>query len=52
VTTLANSDMPAGTYKVIWNGKDSNGQSVATGLYLYRLQAGSFTSVKKMLMLK
>jgi hypothetical protein len=44
--------MPAGTYKVIWNGKDSNGQSVATGLYLYRLQAGSFTSVKKMLMLK
>jgi formate-dependent nitrite reductase cytochrome c552 subunit len=52
VTTLANTDMPAGTYKVIWNGKDSNGQSVATGLYLYRLQAGSFTSVKKMLMLK
>jgi hypothetical protein len=52
VTTLANSDMPAGTYKVIWNGKDSNGLSVATGLYLYRLQAGSFTSVKKMLMLK
>ncbi len=52
VTTLANSDMPAGTYKVIWNGKDSKGQSVASGLYLYRLQAGSFTSVKKMLMLK
>jgi hypothetical protein len=52
VTTLANSDMPAGTYKVIWNGKDSNGLSVASGLYLYRLQAGSFTSVKKMLMLK
>jgi formate-dependent nitrite reductase cytochrome c552 subunit len=52
VSTLANSDMPAGTYKVIWNGKDANGASVASGLYLYRLQAGSFTSVKKMLMLK
>ena len=52
VTTLANNDMPAGTYKVVWNGKDSRGQSVASGLYLYRLQAGSFTAVKKMLMLK
>jgi len=52
VSTLANSDMPAGTYRVVWNGKDANGQSVASGLYLYRLQAGSFTSVKKMLMLK
>jgi formate-dependent nitrite reductase cytochrome c552 subunit len=52
VSTLANSDMAAGTYRVVWNGKDANGQSVASGLYLYRLQAGSFTSVKKMLMLK
>ena len=52
VTTLANTDMPAGTYRVVWNGKDARGQSVASGLYLYRLQAGSFTSVKKMLMLK
>ena len=52
VTTLANSDMAAGTYRVTWNGKDSNGQSVASGLYLYRLQAGSFSAVKKMLMLK
>jgi hypothetical protein len=52
VTTLANTDMPAGTYRVVWNGKDSNGLPVASGLYLYRLQAGSFTSVKKMLLLK
>jgi len=52
VSTLANGDMAAGTYRVTWNGKDTNGHSVASGLYLYRLQAGSFTSVKKMLMLK
>ena len=52
VSTLVNGDMPAGTWKVMWNGKDANGSSVASGIYLYRLQAGSFVSVKKMLLLK
>ena len=52
VTTLASGDMSAGTYSVTWNGKDANGQTVASGLYLYRIQAGSFTAVHKMLLLK
>jgi len=52
VTTLANGDMAAGTYNVTWNGKDANGLTVASGLYLYRIQAGSFTAVHKMLLLK
>ena len=37
---------------VEWDGLDNNGQRVSTGVYLYRMEAGSFSSVKKMVMLK
>jgi len=37
---------------VEWDGRDTRGQPLATGLYLYRVQAGTFTDVKKMILLK
>jgi flagellar hook assembly protein FlgD len=52
VSTLVNAEMSAGTWRVVWNGKDANGSPVATGMYIYRIQAGSFSMVKKMLMIK
>ena len=52
VTTLVNRDLPAGNYKIAWNGADQNGTSVTTGVYLYKLEAGSFTETKKMLLMK
>jgi len=41
-----------GRYEVEWNGRDGNGQQVASGLYLYRLQAGDQIAVQKMLFAK
>ena len=41
-----------GSYTVIWNGADASGKSVATGVYLYRFQAGDHLETKKMLLLK
>lgn len=52
VNTLVNSSMNSGTYSVTWDGKNSSGMSVGSGIYLYRIQAGDFVSVKKMVMLK
>jgi hypothetical protein len=52
VTTLVNSSMSGGKYSVTWNGKNSSGQNVGSGIYLYRIQASDFVSVKKMVMLK
>jgi hypothetical protein len=35
-----------------WNGKDDAGISVTSGVYLYRINAGTFQVTKKMMMLK
>ncbi|MCX8009852.1 MAG: T9SS type A sorting domain-containing protein, partial [Ignavibacteria bacterium] len=52
VQTLANGDLAPGNYKVTWDGKDKNGSSVASGVYIYRLESKSFTSTKKMVLMK
>ena len=43
---------PAGTSNVVWDATDQNGMSVATGVYFYRLDAGSFTATRKMILMK
>jgi len=52
VTTLVSRNQVGGSYEVQWNGIDANGNSLPSGLYLYRLQAGSFVANEKMLLLK
>jgi len=52
VTTLVDSRLAAGEHEVVWHGRDSNNKPVASGVYLYRLQAESYSDTKKMLLLK
>jgi len=52
VRTMQSETRPAGWYEVVWNGLDDAGQPVSTGLYLTRLQAGSFNQTIKMLFVK
>ena len=35
-----------------WDGRDRIGQSVSSGVYFYTLQAGTFQSTRRMLILK
>jgi hypothetical protein len=52
VRTLVNQSKPAGTYRVVWDGRNDAGKTVATGVYLYRIQTGDHIETKKMLLLK
>ncbi|MCD6249169.1 MAG: T9SS type A sorting domain-containing protein [candidate division Zixibacteria bacterium] len=52
VTTLMDDFRSAGTHRVIWDGRDHNGDRVASGVYLYRLTTDTFTHTRKMLLLK
>lgn len=42
----------AGHHQVVWDGRNAAGQSVATGAYLYELRAGTFRTVRKMVLMK
>lgn len=52
VAVLVDRAMAAGEHAVIWDGINSQGRLVASGLYFYRLQTGSQTEQRKMLLLK
>jgi hypothetical protein len=52
VTVLVNQRLSAGIHHVTWNGVDSSGKLVSSGVYLYRIQAGDFLQTKRMLMVK
>jgi len=52
VVTLIDEEKQPGEYRVIWNGKDIKGNDVPSGLYFYRMHAGDFTDVKKMILLR
>lgn len=52
VRSLVNEVRDAGSFTVTWDGKNNAGRMVASGVYIYRLQAGSFTATKKMVMMK
>jgi len=52
VKTFSSQSQATGWYERTWNGIDDSGQPVSTGLYLAKIQAGSFTRTIKMLYLK
>ena len=52
IKALTSSRYPAGTHQIQWDGRDDFGNAVATGIYVYRIQAGNYVQSKKMMLLK
>lgn len=52
VRTLVDGRRAAGRYTVQWDGRGDKGNPVSSGVYLYRIKAGSFTATRRMVLLK
>jgi len=52
VRTLVNETKAPSYYKVIWDGKNENGMTVATGTYFYKLVSGNYSKIVKMTLVK
>ena len=52
VDVLVDQDQEVGSYRADWDGKDGQGNRLATGAYFYQIRADEFVESKKMLMLK
>ncbi len=52
VKTLLNKRLASGNHKLVWNGRNSNNEVVASGLYLYRIKTDSQSVNKKMILMK
>ncbi len=52
VRKLVSQPYEAGTQRVTWNGLDNHGISLASGLYIYQIQAGEFKQQRKLLFIK
>ena len=49
---LNNAVMAPGRHEIVWDGRDANGSTVSSGVYIYRLQTDEITSVRRMTLLK
>jgi len=52
VRTLVDEPMAPGEHHQIWDGRDDQGNQVASGIYFYRLRASEFQDSKKMVLMK
>jgi hypothetical protein len=52
VQSLIDQSMPAGRYSIGWDGRDINGNKVASGVYYYKIQAGHWNETRTMVLVK
>ncbi len=52
VATVTNKMYDAGHYTIYWSGHDNDGNFVSSGIYLYKMKAGGFSTTRKMTLVK
>ena len=52
VKTLVDGNMSEGYHQATWDATDNTGSKLSSGVYIYRITAGTFTQINKMLLLK
>ena len=52
IRTLVDGHRNEGRYSELWDGRDTGGRSVASGIYFYRIEAGRYSETKRMVLLR
>ncbi|MCB5270492.1 MAG: carboxypeptidase regulatory-like domain-containing protein [Candidatus Cloacimonetes bacterium] len=52
VRNLITQDQAAGRYRIVFNGRDDNGNVLSSGIYLYRFTAGKYSRTRKMMLME
>tara|TARA_Y100001936_G_scaffold179211_1_gene176061 strand:- start:134 stop:307 length:174 start_codon:yes stop_codon:yes gene_type:complete len=52
IRTLNNGYHKSGSANITWDGRDKNGQLVASGIYFYSMVSGRNSIVKKLTLVK
>ncbi len=52
IISLVNGEQSEGTHKVVWNGEDQYGRTVATGIYFCQFHTPTFSTVEKLIFVK
>ncbi|MFQ6617732.1 MAG: T9SS type A sorting domain-containing protein, partial [Fidelibacterota bacterium] len=52
IATLVNKKMNAGSHSLTWNGTDDRGESVASGIYFYKLESKDRVQARKLVLMK
>jgi MAM domain-containing protein meprin/A5/mu/flagellar hook capping protein FlgD/uncharacterized protein DUF4394/HYDIN/CFA65/VesB family protein/BACON domain-containing protein len=52
IRMLVDGSKDIGYYNVQWDGKNDHGKQVATGIYIYRFEAGEYIKSQKMILMK
>ncbi len=52
IGSLVDGKLTAGSYSVVWDGRDDRGRQATAGLYVARMRAGEFVQHRKMLLIK
>jgi len=52
IKRLVDGNKPEGSYRAVWEGKDSRGRAVPSGVYLIYFQAGNYRQIRELTYLK
>ena len=50
--TLLDREYSAGSHQAVWDGRNKSGRMVTSGIYLYRIRAGAFQGLKKLILVR
>jgi flagellar hook assembly protein FlgD len=52
IKSLISETLPAGRYRLIWNGENDNGERLSSGIYYCTMQTGEKTGALKLILIR